>query len=125
MNIIIIRVDKNCFFSLIPCRFRKLLYLCSDRNNHTDMEEKKLTYKDVPFGYPLCFNDECAKKACCMHYQARLLLPEDHRQVRQHRRHPFRPLRRVLGLWVAVTHLSLWHTLSSFYIKFDQFCLIR
>ena len=40
------------------------------------MEEKKLTYKDVPMGYPLCFNDECAKKASCMHYQARLLLPE-------------------------------------------------
>ena len=41
------------------------------------MEEKTLTYKDVPMGYPLCFNDECAKKASCMHYQARLLLPED------------------------------------------------
>ena len=41
------------------------------------MEEKKLTYKDIPLGYPLCFNDECAKRACCMHYQARLLLPED------------------------------------------------
>ena len=41
------------------------------------MDEKKLTYKDVPMGYPLCFNDECAKNACCMHYQARLLLPED------------------------------------------------
>ena len=41
------------------------------------MDEKKLTYKDIPLRYPLCFNDECAKKACCMHYQARLLLPED------------------------------------------------
>lgn len=40
------------------------------------MEEKTLTYKDVPMGYPLCFNDECTKKACCMHYQARLLLCE-------------------------------------------------
>lgn len=40
------------------------------------MEEKKLTYQDVPMGYPLCFNDECARKASCMHYQARLLLPE-------------------------------------------------
>ena len=40
------------------------------------MEEKKLTYKDVPVGYPLCFNEECAKSACCMHYQARLTLPE-------------------------------------------------
>ena len=42
------------------------------------MEEKKLTYQDVPSGYPLCFNDECSKKVSCMHYQARLLLPEDH-----------------------------------------------
>ena len=41
------------------------------------MEEKILTYKDVPMGYPLCFNDACTKKACCMHYQARLLLPKD------------------------------------------------
>ena len=40
------------------------------------MEEKKLTYKDVPMGYPLCFNQECTKKENCMHYQARLLLPE-------------------------------------------------
>ena len=42
------------------------------------MEEKKLTYKDIPMGYPLCFNDECARKDCCMHYQARLTLPEGH-----------------------------------------------
>ena len=41
------------------------------------MEEKKLTYNDSPMGYPLCFNDECAKKECCMHYQARLLMSED------------------------------------------------
>lgn len=45
--------------------------------NHADMKEKILTYKDVPMSYPLCFNDECAKKASCMHYQARLLLPKD------------------------------------------------
>lgn len=32
--------------------------------------------KDIPAEYPLCFNDECAKKAYCMHYQARLLMPE-------------------------------------------------
>ena len=42
------------------------------------MEEKKLTYKDVPMGYPLCFNHECTKKGNCMHYQARLTLPEGH-----------------------------------------------
>ena len=41
------------------------------------MEEKKLTYKDIPMGYSSCFNDECTKKECCMHYQARLLMPED------------------------------------------------
>ena len=41
------------------------------------MEEKKLTYRDVPMGYPLCFNEGCSKSACCMHYQARLTLPED------------------------------------------------
>lgn len=40
------------------------------------MEEKILKYKDIPTGYPLCFNEECAKKACCMHYQAMLLIPE-------------------------------------------------
>ena len=27
-------------------------------------------------GYPLCFNNECTKKDCSMHYQARLLLPK-------------------------------------------------
>ena len=27
--------------------------------------------------FPLCFNHECAKNACCMHYQAGLLLPDD------------------------------------------------
>ena len=45
------------------------------KQNHVDMEEKKLTYKDVPMDYPLCFNGECTKSAFCMHYQARLLLP--------------------------------------------------
>ena len=32
--------------------------------------------KDIPAGYPLCFNNECAEKGRCMHYQARLLMPE-------------------------------------------------
>ena len=40
------------------------------------IKNKELTYKDVPMGYPLCFNHECAKTACCMYYQARLTLPE-------------------------------------------------
>ena len=41
------------------------------------MEEKVLNREDIPMGYPLCFNSECAEKARCMHYQARLLMPED------------------------------------------------
>ena len=40
------------------------------------MEEKELNRKDIPMGYPLCFNNECTEKARCMHYQARLLMPE-------------------------------------------------
>ena len=43
------------------------------------MEEKELTYKDIPWGYPLCFNNDCTEKEQCMHYQARLLMPEEHR----------------------------------------------
>lgn len=39
------------------------------------MEEKELTYEDIPMGYPLCFNNECANKSRCMHHQARLLMP--------------------------------------------------
>lgn len=40
------------------------------------MEERELKAKDIPSGYPLCFNDGCAEKGKCMHYQARLLMPE-------------------------------------------------
>ena len=40
------------------------------------MEEKELKAKDIPMGYPLCFNEECAEKGKCMHFQARLLMPE-------------------------------------------------
>ena len=40
------------------------------------MEEKELKAKDIPKGYPLCFNEECAEKGKCMHYQARLLMPD-------------------------------------------------
>ena len=39
------------------------------------MEEKTLTYQDIPTKYPLCFNAECAKKTSCMHYQAQYALP--------------------------------------------------
>ena len=41
------------------------------------MEKKELKAKDIPMGYPLCFNDDCAKKDTCMHYQARLLMPKE------------------------------------------------
>jgi hypothetical protein len=41
------------------------------------MEEKVLTAKDIPWRYPLCFNNECADKDRCMHYQAWLLTPKD------------------------------------------------
>lgn len=37
------------------------------------MEDKELKANDIPFGYPLCFNDDCAQKVRCMHYHARLL----------------------------------------------------
>ena len=40
------------------------------------MEEKELNRKVIPMGYALCFNSECTKKDSCMHYQARLLMPE-------------------------------------------------
>ena len=66
------------FYGDIFWRFAKnviTLQVITKNLVHTNMEEKKLTYQDVPIGYPLCFNDECAKKACCMHYQARLLMP--------------------------------------------------
>ena len=41
------------------------------------MEEKVLNREDIPMGYALCFNNECTKKNCCMHYQARLLMAEN------------------------------------------------
>ena len=41
------------------------------------MAEKKLTYNDVPKDYPLCFNDECTRKASCMHFQTHLTMPQD------------------------------------------------
>ena len=39
--------------------------------------EKELKVKNIPWGYPLCFNEACAEKEKCMHYQARLLMPEE------------------------------------------------
>ena len=37
------------------------------------MEEKELKAKDIPGGYALCFNSDCAKKNTCMHYLAKQL----------------------------------------------------
>ena len=45
------------------------------------MEEKELKANDIPWGYPLCFNDGCADKDKCMHYQAMLLMPKDRYSV--------------------------------------------
>lgn len=42
-----------------------------------EMEEKVLKVEEIPWGYPLCFNKECADKDKCMHYQAWLLMPRD------------------------------------------------
>jgi|UPI00068C9B0E hypothetical protein len=44
----------------------------------TNMEEKELKAEDIPWGYPRCFNGECADKEKCMHHQAGLLLAEGH-----------------------------------------------
>ena len=41
------------------------------------MEEKKLTYKDAPYGFALCFNEECAKRGECMHHLMAQLAPTD------------------------------------------------
>ncbi len=35
--------------------------------------EKPLEIKNIPYGYPLCFNEECLLRDKCMHYQAYLL----------------------------------------------------
>ena len=35
-----------------------------------NMEEKVLKANDIPMGYAMCFNDGCADKGKCMHYQA-------------------------------------------------------
>ena len=39
------------------------------------MEERKLSFQDVPWGYQLCFNNKCPKADECLHYQAGLLAP--------------------------------------------------
>ena len=33
--------------------------------------EKKLEMKNIPWGYELCFNDNCQQREKCLHYLAR------------------------------------------------------
>ena len=40
------------------------------------MKEIKLNVKDIPSGYALCFNSDCADKDKCLHYQAKLLMAD-------------------------------------------------
>ena len=39
--------------------------------------EKQLESKDIPYGYALCFNEECQLRDTCLHYQAYLLKSAD------------------------------------------------
>ena len=39
--------------------------------------EIQIKSKDIPFGYQLCFNEECPLRNKCLHYQAYLLKGED------------------------------------------------
>jgi len=39
--------------------------------------EKRLEYKNIPYGYELCFNEKCQLRDKCMHYQAYLLKPDE------------------------------------------------
>ena len=41
------------------------------------MKDIKLNVKDIPSGYALCFNSDCAEKDKCLHYQAKLLKAEN------------------------------------------------
>ena len=41
------------------------------------LTEKRLDYKNMPYGYAVCFNETCQLKDACMHYQAYLLQPKD------------------------------------------------
>ena len=41
------------------------------------MEEKELLEKDIPWGYPLCFNGDCANKDKCLHYLAQLMTSKE------------------------------------------------
>lgn len=40
------------------------------------MEERKLSFQDVPSGYQLCFNSKCPKADECLRYQSGMLAPD-------------------------------------------------
>ena len=39
--------------------------------------EKILELKMIPWGYEMCFNNDCQLREKCLHYQAGLLMPSD------------------------------------------------
>ena len=39
--------------------------------------EKILELKMIPWGYEICFNNDCQLREKCLHYQAGLLMPSD------------------------------------------------
>lgn len=39
--------------------------------------KKELEYKNIPYGYEHCFNENCQLRDKCMHYQAYLLKPDE------------------------------------------------
>ena len=39
--------------------------------------KNELNLKNIPWGYELCFNNDCALRQQCMHYQASLLNPSE------------------------------------------------
>ena len=39
--------------------------------------EKRLEYKNIPYGYEHCFNENCQLRSKCIHYQVYLLKPDD------------------------------------------------
>ena len=42
-----------------------------------EMMEKELKYENLPYGFQVCFNNDCKLRETCMHYQAGLLQPAD------------------------------------------------
>ena len=37
--------------------------------------DKELKFENIPYGYSVCFNGECALRETCMHYLAGQLQP--------------------------------------------------